>query len=577
MNFLQKAVACALLLQSEIKDVQSKQLKGQASSGNFIIHEEYYDELSWYSKISISSNVPVTIQRYSDDYYMEGEQPVQSNDAKVLVTSDCAATTYVPTVTWGPDSIDVSVQGTPADIPYLASSSYDAKWSYESFWCRHYMNTPAPVPSRLNGSSTFSLKSALFPSSVKGMLRRIMRTDEEQPEDDTVDILSSNACNVNVEVMLDGCSHDMDVTAPTVRVIDASLENKKSQQNAQDECVYDHEADIMFSGESVLEGIQSLDVPSVMCHRAVPGRPFVDSTGSTLQASPLIVPSVAEKANAWSVDNAELVEAPLASSNNSTFNLNRILLGQEWTKGALGEHASVASFSAFSIALMTNQAPSDLVEDALHAALDEVRHAKTSFDIASRLTGKEIGPGPLPGSSHTFGHDLKALVLAVAEQGCVEETLSALEAAAEVDTINAALENGADGTKYYGIDKEILTWIRDELHTIALEESNHAALAWRTFKWVCSVDSDACDAAKEHVLSRNELERAFQRRFQSFDGKSETFDIMEEAWKKIYSDHEVDPQTCINNHDDGVINSESHVSIMAENIVHGVSCMQLEL
>ncbi len=52
----------------------------------------------------------------------------------------------------------------------------------------------------------------------------------------------------------------------------------------------------------------------------------------------------------------------------------------------LGEHASVASFSAFTKALVTNQAPSNLVQDALEAALDEVRHTRTSFDIASKLT-----------------------------------------------------------------------------------------------------------------------------------------------------------------------------------------------
>jgi hypothetical protein len=86
------------------------------------------------------------------------------------------------------------------------------------------------------------------------------------------------------------------------------------------------------------------------------------------------------------------------------------LLVEDWTQRALGEHSSVASFSVFSIALMTNQAPSDLVNDALNAGLDEVRHAKTSFEIASVLAGRDVRPGPLPPSSHEFHGDLRAFL-----------------------------------------------------------------------------------------------------------------------------------------------------------------------
>mmetsp|Transcript_25608 Transcript_25608/g.55088 ORF Transcript_25608/g.55088 Transcript_25608/m.55088 type:complete len:227 (-) Transcript_25608:65-745(-) len=223
---------------------------------------------------------------------------------------------------------------------------------------------------------------------------------------------------------------------------------------------------------------------------------------------------------------------------------------------------------------MTNQAPSNLVEDALKAALDEVRHAKTSFDIASRLTGKEVGPGPLPESKHAFGHDMKALAMAVAKEGCVDETLSALEAAAEVDAINDVLNNVADGTKYADIDTKVLTWIRDELNIIAMEESNHAALAWRTFEWVCSVDSDGCNSVKEHVLNEDELKRAFQRRFASFDGNSEALKTMEDSWKAISSPRDVDSQVCISNTAGENINDESNISVMAGDVVQGVSCGQ---
>ena len=213
-----------------------------------------------------------------------------------------------------------------------------------------------------------------------------------------------------------------------------------------------------------------------------------------------------------------------------------------------------------------------MVEDALKAALDEVRHAKTSFDIASKLTGKEVGPGPLPESKHVFGQDMTALALAVAKEGCVDETLSAFEAAAEADVINTVLANGADGTKYSDIDKDILIWIGNELHTIALEESNHAALAWRTIKWVCSVDADACSIVKQHVLNEDELERAFRRRFGSFNGRHETLQNMEDNWRKIYShiDFPALVYTSIGFGSDNT-KGESLVSVMAGEVVRGVS------
>jgi len=197
---------------------------------------------------------------------------------------------------------------------------------------------------------------------------------------------------------------------------------------------------------------------------------------------------------------------------------------------------SVASFSAFSIALMTNGAPSDLVEDALKAALDEVRHAKTSFDIASMLMGKDVEPGALPTSSHKFDHDLKALAVAVAKECCVDETLSALELAAKIELLDAVLSNevAVEATKYADIDRNIITWIRHELHTIAMEESSHASLAWRTIDWVCTIDDEACIAVKEEVLNKDELEKAFHHRFGSSVGSNfVSLDAIKDSWNEI--------------------------------------------
>lgn len=164
---------------------------------------------------------------------------------------------------------------------------------------------------------------------------------------------------------------------------------------------------------------------------------------------------------------------------------------------------------------MTNGAPSDLVEDSLKAGLDEIRHARTSFDIASKLLGKEVVPGPLPPSSHGFAFDMKALALAAAKEGCIGETLSAMELAAEVELLDAILAGKVvRSSKYTGIgDIEVLTWIRNELHIIATEESSHADLAWRTIKWVCSINNEACNVVKEEVLNEDKLIRAFHHHY----------------------------------------------------------------
>ena len=56
--------------------------------------------------------------------------------------------------------------------------------------------------------------------------------------------------------------------------------------------------------------------------------------------------------------------------------------GRAWTADALLEHASVASFSRLSLALLAVGAPADLVALAHRAALDEIRHARLCFALA---------------------------------------------------------------------------------------------------------------------------------------------------------------------------------------------------
>jgi hypothetical protein len=143
-------------------------------------------------------------------------------------------------------------------------------------------------------------------------------------------------------------------------------------------------------------------------------------------------------------------------------------LGEERKRRAAGEHSSIASFAAFTIELMSNQAPLDLIRDSLLAAQDELRHALVSFELASLLTGQTLEPGPLPSSELNFSNNLTTLALAVAQEGCIDETLSAL-----------TLAHSVDGTTAVDLrDGDLLSLLAEKTSRIPKEEANHAILAW---------------------------------------------------------------------------------------------------
>ncbi|KAL7528661.1 hypothetical protein ACHAWF_002656 [Thalassiosira exigua] len=287
----------------------------------------------------------------------------------------------------------------------------------------------------------------------------------------------------NVEVLYDGCNNYLEIVAPLAHIIDVAIEDLPTKTINEDPCITYYAASLTFpagSDDTVKllpsgGSVPKFDEFGIECLKAIEGRPFVDATGGSLQATPWVASSADECASSalsWTS------EVEVKDTHNSTVQ-GRLVLGEDWTCRALGEHASVASFSAFSIALMTNQAPSDLVDNALRAGLDEVRHAKISFELSSKLAGKESGPrpSPLPASKLEFGQDLEALAMAVAKEGCVNETLSAFAAALEADHIADVIEKGAGlNFPYAGINDDLLDFIRKELVTIAEDESNHSAL-----------------------------------------------------------------------------------------------------
>ncbi len=142
----------------------------------------------------------------------------------------------------------------------------------------------------------------------------------------------------------------------------------------------------------------------------------------------------------------------------------RARLAAAWTRDALMEHASVASFARLALELLVLGAPPELVDAAHAAARDEIRHARFAFGIASRLHGAPRGPGPLPVSTAPVSTTLVALATETFVDGCVGETVATLEAW-------AARDGASDGALRVGLER------------IGAEEAAHAELAWRVVAW----------------------------------------------------------------------------------------------
>jgi hypothetical protein len=143
----------------------------------------------------------------------------------------------------------------------------------------------------------------------------------------------------------------------------------------------------------------------------------------------------------------------------------RTALAERWLRDALAEHASIASFARASLELMALGAPASLVEATHRAALDETRHAQLCFALASAYAGRELGPGAFDfGGTVTIATDLATLAARAVIEGCVGETLAAIEAAEKL-----ALET--DPT------------VQRVLAEIAEDEARHAELAWSTVAW----------------------------------------------------------------------------------------------
>jgi hypothetical protein len=198
----------------------------------------------------------------------------------------------------------------------------------------------------------------------------------------------------------------------------------------------------------------------------VEDRPRVATMGPSTRAS-----------SDWSAGGARPDTADLSPAE-------RAALAAAFTRDGLAEHASVASFARAALELMAMGAPAELVALTHAAALDEIRHAQLCFALASSYAGKPVRPGPFPlGPQVDLAKDMRSLAIAVAVEGCVNETLAAIVVAEQH-------QRATDPA------------VRAALGTIAADEARHAELAWRTLAWALREGGDSVASAAREVFTR---------------------------------------------------------------------------
>jgi hypothetical protein len=195
---------------------------------------------------------------------------------------------------------------------------------------------------------------------------------------------------------------------------------------------------------------------------AVPGRPFlVDGVAVTAQPC--------ERSD-WTAALAPVDDTGCGA------------LADHWTSAGLLEHASVAAFARFTLQLLQLGAPADLIEGAERAMADEILHARLCFAQATRYRGKPVGPSPLPTEGCLQASDFESVVRMVVREGCIGETVAAVEAA-------EALAHSSDPRT------------RAALAIITRDETRHAELAWEFIRWAITIRPETVDILLDELAA----------------------------------------------------------------------------
>ncbi len=180
------------------------------------------------------------------------------------------------------------------------------------------------------------------------------------------------------------------------------------------------------------------------------------------------------------------------------------MLAEAWLRDAMEEHASVAAFARFSLGLLAQGAPPELVSASQRASLDEIKHARDCLMLAARYGAPPDGPGEFDLTGALEVPSLEELCLLCIEEGAVGETLGALLAAEQ--------HAGAEDPTARGVCRRI-----------AKDEAHHAELAWRFLSWALPRGGDWL-----RVAARGAFEAACAS---AENGKLVDYRVNRKAWR----------------------------------------------
>jgi hypothetical protein len=201
---------------------------------------------------------------------------------------------------------------------------------------------------------------------------------------------------------------------------------------------------------------------------------------------PFLVDEVARMAGVAS--RSDWFEEPLRPNLSGLDTATRQRLADDWLRAARLEHASIAAFSRFLLELLAFGAPADLVARTIQAMEDERRHTELCFALASAYAGLPLGPGELDLEGALPAPSLEHSLVTAIREGCVGETVAALEAAELGERV-------ADPV------------LASVLARIAAEEKRHAELAFQFVKWAILRGDERTRAVVENEIEevRREL------------------------------------------------------------------------
>ena len=188
------------------------------------------------------------------------------------------------------------------------------------------------------------------------------------------------------------------------------------------------------------------------------GRPFSVRDSSRTTRSEKSTIGRTDDVHSWTMDQT------ISIMDNNTYNHE---IGIQWLQQAEAEHASVASFARHTLQLMSIGAPSELLHRSQAASIDEIKHAKMCYGFASIFLDQDMIPGSLDVENSLEKVEIKDIILSLIHEGCIEESLAALEA-------HFRAKIAKDST------------VKATLKEIADDETNHATLAWDTIQWILS-------------------------------------------------------------------------------------------